>query len=580
MKKTAAAAVSAAVPSISSGNVGNGYGASGGRPNIVLIMTDDQGYGDIGCHGNDLIRTPNLDAFAAESVEFTRFYTCPTCAPTRAGLLTGRYHHRTGVLGTMSGEALMDPGEVTIAEVLGGAGYATGIFGKWHLGDNYPRRPMDKGFRESLVHNGGGLSQPSCPPGVGYRDPGHWKKHGYVLYEPLPHWLSSNHYFDPVLRHNGRWKQYKGYCTDIFFDEAVAFIERHQDEPFFVYLPVNAPHAPEIVGEKYLAPYRAMGLDEKTARCYAMITNIDENFGRLRAKLKELDLERNTILIFMSDNGPQYDRYNAGLRGRKAHFYEGGIRVPFIISWPGGIPSPGKTDTIAANIDLFPTLLEACGVGKPAGLKTDGVSIMPLLTGAGEKRPERTLFFQGNHGVPRLYDQCAVVTQRYKLVNGTELYDLIEDPSESRNEAENRPAVVKELRSRYEAWFADVCASCGREPQRIYLGTVHENPVVLTPQDWRGPRSRFVRKDSLGYWEVDIRKAGSYRFTVRFGEASPPCVLHFSLAGVTASAELGKGETSRTFGPFEFGRGEARLEAWLETDGKTRGVRYVEVELL
>ncbi|MCD6308800.1 MAG: arylsulfatase, partial [Candidatus Latescibacteria bacterium] len=374
------------------------------RPNVVLIMTDDQGYGDLGCHGNDLIRTPNIDRLAGESLELTRFYVCPTCAPTRAGLLTGRCHHRTGVMGTMSGEALIAPDEMTVAAMLRDAGYRTGIFGKWHLGDSYPRRPIDMGFEEEVVHHGGGLGQPADPPGVGYHDPVHQEKYNYTIYDNFPHWVNSNNYFDPVLSRNGVPEQFEGYCTDVFFGEAISFIERHRDEPFFVYLPTNAPHSPEIVSEDYLEPYRALGLDEKTARCYAMIENIDDNLARLRGRLASLGLVEDTILIFMGDNGPQYNRYNGGLRGRKAQFYEGGIRVPFFVHWPGKIAAAAKSNEPAANIDILPTLLDACGVRSRGNVKLDGVDLLPLMTGRVDSLPERRLFFQGNHGVPELYN--------------------------------------------------------------------------------------------------------------------------------------------------------------------------------
>ena len=548
------------------------------RPNVILILTDDQGYGDLGCHGNKIIKTPNLDRFAAENVEFTRFYVCPTCAPTRAGLMTGRYHHRTGIMGVMSGEALIHPGEVTMAEVFGEAGYRTGIFGKWHLGDNYPRRPDDMGFQESLIHNGGGLSQPSDPPGKGYLNSELHEKYYFVVPDRFPHWVNSNTYFDPILRHNGEPEQYEGYCTDIFFDSAIEFIEKNRSEPFFIYLPTNAPHSPEIIGEDYLKPYRDMGLDDKTARCYAMITNIDDNFARLRSKLRELDIEENTILIFMGDNGPQYLRFNSGLRARKSHFYEGGIRAPFIISWPEKLTTAGKIENIAANIDMFPTLLSACGIGKPDGISIDGTNLMPLIKRSAADWPERTLFLQGNDGVPELYNKCAVITQRYKLVNGSELYDLIDDHSEKNNIAGEFPGQVAKMREQYEAWFEDVGSTRGYEPQRIYIGTQHENPVILTSQDWRGPRSRFIRKDSLGYWEVDVRNAGTYEITLRFKELETPLRAHFSIGSISENADLKKGETSHTFGPFDFEAGEARLEAWLELRGETFGVDYVDVK--
>jgi len=548
------------------------------RPNVILIITDDQGYGDLGCHGNDLIRTPNIDRLAGESLELTRFYVCPTCAPTRAGLLTGRYHHRTGVMGTMSGEALIAPDEVTLAAMLRDAGYRTGIFGKWHLGDSYPRRPIDMGFEEEVVHHGGGLSQPSDPPGVGYHDPGHHEKYNYTIYDNFPHWVNSNNYFDPVLRRNGVPEQFEGYCTDIFFGEAISFIERHRDEPFFVYLPTNAPHSPEIVSEDYLEPYRALGLDEKTARCYAMIENIDDNLARLRERLAALGLADDTILIFMGDNGPQYNRYNGGLRGRKGQFYEGGIRVPFFVHWPGKITSATKSGEPAANIDILPTLLDACGVMPHGEVKLDGVDLLPLMTGRAGALPERRLFFQGNPGVPEPYNQCAVVAGRFKLVNGAELYDLISDPGEQNDVAADHPDVVAELRAAYEDWFADVASSRGYDPQRIWLGDPNENPVTLTPQDWRGPRSRFVRKDSYGWWEVDVRSEGEYTFTLEFDPPGRPCEARLTIGDVSESRKLDAGATECAFGPLRLAKGAARLDTWLEAEGERVGVVYARVE--
>ena len=531
-------------------------------------------------HGNEHIRTPNLDRLAAESTEFKRFYVCPTCAPTRAGLLTGRYHHRTGIMGVMSGEALIDPDEVTVARTLGAGGYRTGIFGKWHQGDNYPRRPIDMGFDEELVHCGGGLSQPSDPPGVGYHNPAHQEKYNYTIYDNFPHWVSSNNYFDPVLRHNGVLEQFEGYCTDIFFDAAMDFIERHRDAPFFVYLPTNAPHSPEIVSEDYLARYRAMDIDEKTARCYAMIENIDDNIGRLFERLEALGLDEDTILIFLGDNGPQYNRFNSGLRGRKAQFYEGGIRVPFFIRWPGKFEAGAKHDAVAANIDLCPTILSACGLDNPYRRNFDGINLLPLLYSVEKSPPDRTLFFQGNDGVPEKYNQCAVVTQQWKMVNGKELYDLVDDPGETTDLAGTRADIVADLRRRYEQWFDDVGSTRGYTPQRIWIGTKHENPVVLTPQDWRGPRSRFVRPDSHGWWEISVMTDGTYEFTVDIDKRPEPEKLVLTFGDIRMEATVPKGKTNHTFGPMELRKGESRLETWLEKKGEKLGVKRVSAALM
>ena len=333
------------------------------RPNIMLVMTDDQGWAQVGFHGNPYIRTPTLDRLAAESTEFTQFYVEPKCAPTRAALLTGVHGYRNGVIDTHLGRTFLDPAAVTLAELLAAEGYKTGIFGKWHLGDNYPLRPSDQGFQEVLVHRGGGIGQPAGPPG--------------------------NTYWDPVLEHNGESKKYHGYCTKIFTDALIEFVEENRDRPFFGYLATNTPHSPFDVDEEYIAPYREMGLPENTARVYGMITEFDENLERLLAKLDELGLAENTIVIFLTDNGPTQQTYTAGLKGRKASAYDGGTRVPFLIRWPGEFEAGRKIDRIAAHMDVVPTLLEAAGIAAPES-KFDGVSLMPLLTGGISPRTGRT----------------------------------------------------------------------------------------------------------------------------------------------------------------------------------------------
>ena len=430
----------------------------GERPNIVLILTDDQGWGDIGAHGNDRIRTPALDRFAAESVELTRFYVEPVCAPTRAALLTGRYHYRSGVIHTSRGGAKMHDDETTLAEILRAAGYRTGLFGKWHLGDTYPMRPIDQGFEEAIWHKSGGIGQTPDKP---------------------------NSYLDPWLWRNDEKFQSRGYCTDVFFEAAAEFIERHRDEPFFVYLPTNAPHTPLEIADAYWKPYADAGVDETTAKVYGMVENIDQNFDRLLTRLEELELADDTIIVFLSDNGPQQQRYTAGLRGRKSSTYEGGIRALSFWRWPQGFDGGRRFDAAAAHIDVTPTLLEWAGGEPPAERPFDGQSLAPLFRG--EPLPERTHFTQVHRGLtPRLYQNAAIIDGSRKLVLGPgsfndenwsysgeppmELYDLEADPSESRDLSAELPDVVADLRTRYEAWFADVKASRdftpGRDPSR------------------------------------------------------------------------------------------------------------------
>ena len=528
------------------------------RPNVVLVMTDDQGYGDMSCHGNPHLKTPNIDRLANEGVEFTHFFVCPVCAPTRACLMTGRYNYRTRAIDTYLGRAMMDTDEVTIAELLGPAGYATGIFGKWHLGDNYPLRTIEQGFGESLVHNGGGIGQPSDPPG--------------------------NRYLDPILQHNGKPVKTQGYCTDIFTDAAIRFIEANKDKPFFVYLPTNCPHGPFQIAEEYVKPFRGKGLDDKTMKVYGMVKNIDDNLGKLLAKLKALGLDENTIVIFLCDNGPNGRRYTMGLRGDKGSVYEGGIRTACFLRWPARLKAGTKVDRIAAHIDMLPTLLAVCGVAKPKDPKIDGLDLLPLALRTATKWPDRALFAQWHRGDrPVPFRACAVRTQRWKLVNGRELYDMAADPSEKTNLADKHPDVVAKMRKQYEEWLRDVSASRGYDPPRIHLGTPHEDPTTLTRQDWRGPRAGWGR-NSLGHWEVHVATAGKYRIRLRFRPTRRAGEAVFRLGKAAQRRPLAKGATQCVFEGIALPAGPGRLETWITgaapKPAATAGVNYVDVSLI
>ncbi len=520
------------------------------RPNVVVVITDDQGFGDLGAHGNEHIRTPNLDRLHAESTRLTRFHVCPVCSPTRACLMTGRYNYRTGAIDTYLGRSMMYCDEVTMAEVFRTAGYRTGIFGKWHLGDNYPMRAMDQGFDEALVHQGGGIGQPSDPPG--------------------------NSYFDPILEHNGRQEQHAGYCTDIFTTAAIDFIKEHRDDPFFVYLSTNAPHSPHEVAEEYYQPYLDMGLDETVARIYGMVENIDDNVGRLTDALDGFGLAENTILVFLTDNGPgggAGNRYNAGLRGSKGQPYEGGIRVPCFVRWPARLAPNRDIDRIAGHIDLLPTLAAACGGELPADRKIDGRNLMPLLSGEAGEWPDRHLFFQWHRGdEPEPFRGSAVLTQRFKLVNGEELYDLENDPGEKENLAEQHPDKVADLRTVYEAWFADVSASRGYDPPRIYIGAPEENPAVLTRQDWRGPEG-WGDKDA-GHWLVKVVRHGVYDVRVDApAQKDAEVCMNFGGEERRAAADGG----TALFQGIVLTPGDMRVDAWLEGGGKRFGASFVTV---
>jgi arylsulfatase A-like enzyme len=530
------------------------------RPNVLVIITDDQGHGDLSFHGNPLIQTPNLDRLARESVRCTRFYVSPVCAPTRASLMTGRYNYRTGVLDTYLGRAMMFPDELTLAEMFAAAGYRTGIFGKWHLGDNFPMRAMDQGFHESLVHKGGGIAQPSDPPG-------------------------GDSYFDPTLYRNGVAAKSRGYCTDVFTDAASEFIQRKDDRPFFAWLAFNAPHTPLQVLEADLAPYRDLK-DPDMAKVYAMVSNLDRNIGRL---LKSLPAD--TICVFLTDNGPQQVRYNTHMRGRKGTVYDGGIRVPFFIRWPGKLPTGREVSQLAAHIDLAPTLLEACDIPQPRDARFDGVSLWPLLTGARVQWPERTLYFQWHRGdIPELHRAFAARSPRFKLVQATganeqwngrknlELFDMERDPSESRNIADERPEVMKQLLAGYESWFAEMKSTRGFALPPIMVGTTNENPVVLTRQDWRGQRANWGT-NGLGHWDIEITGPGPYEIKLQFPPLIQNATAELRCQDQTHRQELAASATHADFRNIPLQSGSARLEATLQTGpaAPTRALHYVSI---
>jgi len=480
------------------------------KPNIVFVLTDDQGYPPIGCHGHPFIRTPNLDAFHAESVFFEQFHSGTTCAPTRAGIMTGHYCNSTGVWHTIGGRSLLRRDEWSLATALKENGYATGMFGKWHLGDEFPYRPQDRGFDTVVCHGGGGISQ-------------------------QPDWW-GNDYFDDTYMVNGEPRAFRGYCTDVFFSEAMRFIEENRDRPFFCYISTNAPHGPFNVDPAYRDLYMDKTDSELYARFLGMITNIDENFGRLRAKLRELDLETNTILIFMSDNGQtgvdsavNDTMFNAGMRGLKGSPYEGGHRVPFFIRWPGGGVGGGRAvSALAGYIDIMPTLLDLCGIPVPPERSFDGVSLAPLLrTPAVECDAawrERILVTDTQRVAhPIKWRMSCVMKGPWRLVNRDELYNLAEDPEQKVNVISDYPELAAELRAAYERWW-DLCSRQMDEDIPISIGAENQVEAVLRSHDLRNEQDHSVvwnqaqvrRGDSCqGYWEVFVEQDGIYEFELR-----------------------------------------------------------------
>ena len=483
------------------------------KPNIILIITDDQGYGDIGYNGNSHIKTPNLDLLATNSMRFNNFYVSPVCAPTRSSLLTGRYSLRTGVTDTYNGGAMMSNDEITLAEILRENNYQTGIFGKWHLGDNYPFRPTDQGFHESLIHLSGGIGQ------VG---------------DFTNYYKGNRSYFDPILWHNNEQKKYEGYCSDIFTDEAIKFIEENKSNQFFCYLSFNAPHTPLQVPDKYYDLYKnvdpsviseseKISMTEKNVldakRIYGMVTNIDDNVGKLVSKLKELNIDKNTILIFMTDNGPQQFRYVSNLRGLKSSVYNGGIKVPFYLSYPKIHDVGLDLDNFSAHIDVLPSLLDLCDIETPKNIKIDGKNFLNKST------EERSFFSYWTRKSPELYQNMSLNKGNYKLVGNTnydspierfELFDIDNDPYEMENLIENKKELAIQMKLEMDNIYNELINSKNiKNKPRIIIGSEFENPTYLNRNDASGQRGIWAQNEIFGFWRIKAL-SGKYNFRFKF----------------------------------------------------------------
>jgi arylsulfatase B len=564
----------------------SGFAQTTQRPNVILILTDDQGYGDLGCHGNPLLKTPNLDRLHAESVRLTDFHASPLCAPTRAALLTGRYHNRTGVWHVLGGHSLLRRDETTLGEIFRVNGYATALFGKWHLGESYPYRPQDRGFDQTLIHGGGGI--------------------GTIA----DFW--GNDYFDDTYWRNGKAEQVTGYSTDVLFDEAMKFIAAQKAQPFYVQLSTAAPHDPHNVSERYSAPYLQQGLNDEIARFYGMIANLDENVGRLNAQLDALNLRDNTILIFMTDNGSVMGAraFNAGMRGNKGTIYDGGHRVPFFIRWPRGKLQGGLDVTeLTAHIDVAPTLVSLCKLKLPRPIKFDGVNLAERLRGAASVAQSDRIVIVDNQSIaqPVKWRNSAVMSAHWRLVRGNELYDIRHDPAQKNNLAAAQPATVQRLRAAYEKWWAELAPTFSDIPHLV-IGAPEENPVWLTTWDLHGQPvyDQFqveAAERADGYWAIEVARAGEYEITLRRWppEISRPlneklAVTRLQKRGskpVTiegahlARLQIGPYDETQTIddGAYEvifrvpLAAGKTRLQAWFINNrtlqGATFGVYYV-----
>lgn len=422
------------------------------QPNIILVMTDDQGYGDVGAHGHPFLKTPNLDALHAKSVRMNDFHVSPTCAPTRAALMSGMSPFKVGVTHTVLERERLAPNFKTVADVLKTVGYTTGIFGKWHLGDADEYQPGQRGFDEVFIHGAGGIGQrflgtQGAVPGTSY--------------------------FDPIIRHNGTFVKTDGYCTDVFFQQALSWMEAQieEEKPFFAYIPTNAPHAPYHAPEEYATMYDEHESNKKSSIFFGMIDNIDDNMGILMKKLADWKVEENTLLIFMTDNGSDRGApvSNGGMRGSKGSTHEGGSRVPFFWYWKGQHEGGKDIETMARHIDLLPTLAEFTGASLPKENEAEGRSFLGLVEGKEMEWPHRYLFFhqgrwvdlreakknpEGPFAQPEVMQNkgFAVRDEKWRLVED-QLFDLENDPGEKTNVAEKHPEVVAKMKKAYDAWW-------------------------------------------------------------------------------------------------------------------------------
>ena len=498
------------------------------KPNVIIIITDDQGYGDLACNGNPILKTPALDKLYQQSIRLTDFHVSPTCAPSRSGLMTGRYANRVGVWHTVGGLSILRKDEVTMANVFQNNGYETAMFGKWHLGDTYPARPQDKGFAYTFMHVGGAVGQ----------TPDYW----------------GNDYFDDTYLENGIPKKVNGYCTDVWFDKAIKYIENNKNKPFFCYISTNAPHEPYNVPKKYFNKYKQSDIPDQMKRFYGMITNVDDNLKRLQDKLKQLKIDNNTILIFLTDNGTaagykktegKWYGFNANMRGVKTSEYEGGHRVPFFISYPAKIKEARNIATLTANIDVLPTLASLCNLELP-NIKLDGSDISPLLLNKNALLNREYLVTDSQRvQVPIKWRKSAVMSDKMRLINGKELYDIASDPSQSKDLAAQFPEIVDKMKGYYEEWWQSVSADF-TDFTPIVLGSDKQNPVEISCHEqhleepkipWDQDNIRLANRNPFGgEFTIEFEQSGDYEIEISRWPFEANLKLNEAVSGIKATA--------------------------------------------
>lgn len=522
------------------------------KPNVIIVITDDQGYGDLACHGNPIIKTPALDAFHKESVRLTDFHVGPTCAPSRSGLMTSRYANRVGVWHTIGGVSILRKNEVTMAQIFKDNGYETAMFGKWHLGDTYPSRPQDKGFDYTLIHGGGGVGQ----------TPDYW----------------NNDYFDDTYLENGEPKKFKGYCTDVWFDEAINYIDKNKEEPFFCYISTNAPHSPYNVPISYYNQYKDADIPEFQKIFYGMITNVDDNFAKLQDKLKEFQILENTIVIFMTDNGTasgykdvdgKLYGFNAGMKGTKNSEYEGGHRVPFLISYPDGDITGGRdVEALTAHLDVMPTLATLCNIELPE-LNIDGSDISSLLFDEKATLSREYLITDSQRVQhPIKWRKSTVMSDKMRLVNGKELYDVLKDPGQINDLANTKPELVEKMRGYYEEWWSSVSSEFNQFPV-IIVGSDKQNPIEITCHDghvhdskipWNQNFIREAKKNPIGgEYTLEFEQDGDYEIELSRWPFESGLAINETVKGRKSTVSTGSISKGKA---MKFKSGTLEIGAW------------------